>query len=450
MAFSPAIYTIQPFTWGTTEAFIRKLRAVVGAWTVGQNATPEALLQSLNASIDPHTEHGRWHAGIKHTLIADATAWLAAREAARVAAAAGPGAPPPAAPVAAPVLTMSDLCDYYIELLLKRFEPQRLPTLERELRDAKQEHDELPSSYYYRLEHLLSQVPHVWTKDQLYITFVNGLHTPTVKGYVETILNPLPRHQWGNQFPAITTGADQVTFNSTTSVDPQTSSGAPPYGAPSAAPASQPAPVSALSTSGPAPAAGDPASADDDEPDGDFHCMVHGWCSHDTDDCPYIRELVQEYRNTRGNRYHKYDVPPYESNAAPQALSTHAPPYGYHTYSYAPPPTASYGHQPYVPPSHQYGPPYAHGPASPAPSSYSPPSAYSTHSFHAPSSTAPYSDSPDAFRRRQYCGPRCETCGGKHAVARCYIEHPELAPPGWEPRAPLARTVWAMNKLKLL
>ncbi len=196
MAAHLHIYTIDPFAWRPTETFIRIFRAIVGGRAATQYATPESLLQSLDAAIDPNTEHGQWHTSIKDTLIADATAWVAARAARAAATAAAAalaaGAPAPA-PAPAPALTMTDLANFYIEKLMQRFEQQRIPALEIQLKSAVQNTDELPSSYWSRLERLHVQVPNVCTKDQLFTTFVNGLHNPTVKSYVQNVLHPLPR-----------------------------------------------------------------------------------------------------------------------------------------------------------------------------------------------------------------------------------------------------------------
>ncbi len=426
MATYPTVTTIDPFIWSVAELWIRNLRAKVGDKVGMHNATPDALVQLLSAAIDPHSEHGVWHASISGTLIQDATAW------------AYPNA-------AAPVLTMSDLMRFYIHKLETHFARQRKPVYENELRNAKQNPGEFPSSFWSRLVRLHAQVPHMATTEQLVDLFRNGLTNVEAYEYIWQVLKSLPRDQWSGKFPQATLEADLVMHNSGTAANPLHSVPAPSSSAPVLTqPDQQPNACAATAT-----AHGDSSEpASDDEPDGDTYCMIHGWCSHATDTCHYLHELVEQDRYTHGNRYGNVNALPYEPNAVPQAPSPYAPPFGYPTYSYAPPPVAPYSYQPYAFSGHQYSPPYASSAAAPAPSSYAPPSGHSTLSYYTPSSTAPYNDRPDAFSRT-YNGPRCETCGGRHSVARCYIEHPELAPPGWEPRAPLARTVWAMNKLKL-
>ncbi len=354
---------------------------------------------------------------------------------------------------------MTDLANFYIEKLMQRFEQQRIPAIESQLKSAVQGADELPSSYWSRLEHLYVQVPNVCTNEQLYLAFIKGLRVPSVKKYVENVLDPMAKSQWPNQFPAITTAADQLSYNAAPAVDLFTSPTVLPTITPAtvqpavAASPAQPAPAPAASHSAPAPEPSAPQQHSEqqsrqcdqkqhDEP----YCALHGYRGHATEDCLEIKELRDEKR-ARSRASHaaasrRYDRPrdrDYEQHHdQPSAFSTtisclqqhqqyHSPhsaqaaayaaplpqpsnmPYGYSSSSpgfppsYSAPslhgPQPSYSQQPpYGPQQHNYGPPSHH----PAPPSYYPPSSY------APSSASAYNGQPAAMasqvprERRKY------------------------------------------------
>lgn len=441
MALNVSIRAADPFTWSVVEPFIQTLRSAVGTKVGSPQATPETLVQLLETSIDPLSEHGRWQAGIMGTLIADATAWAAAKAAA-----------PGAAANPAYVLTMSDLLNFYIDKLHTRFQPQRIPALENQLIDAVQGQDEPASAFFSRMESLLAQVPHMGTKDQLIDSFIHKLRNPAVRSHILTKLSTFPRSQWAAQIESVVKTADNVGYFSSSS-NPLARSLVQTLSAPMAS--AQPLttsipdqrPVACTTTA--AGHSGDTESVCDEEPKQGAFCLWHGWGSHASNDCPRIIEIVERDRAVHASPYGNPRFLPPEPYAAPQAFST-----------YAAPPVAPYSYQSYASSGHQYNPPYAPGAAAPTPSSYAPPFGYSTHSYassshvphsshsvYAPSSAAPYSDRPDAFPHH-YNGWRCNTCGGRHSVARCYIEHPELAPPGWEPQGSLARALWAKLKLQ--
>ncbi len=472
MALNASITAIEPWAWGPTELFIRNLRSVVGPKLIGANiVTPEALMSMFNACIDPHSDHGRWHASIAGTLIAKA---LAAKQHNNAGA----------------VLDVTDLMNFYIQQLEEHWASQRSSAIELELQTAKQLPGELPSTLWSRLSRLKSQVPHMCTDVQLVYTYLQALTSSAARSHVWEVLHKVARPLWIGEFPKVAQSADTVMHNSAidnNSFSPFSSSSSFIPSLPTAAPA----PVSSAAPAAPEPQQyrhprQDPPPRHQSRQPPQLHCAIHGYGGHSTAECRIARnqgqppvshaaasnrhdwQHHQEYYprsafSTNTSSYHQpspsdYHPPQPVYAAQPYAPPPYAPQPVYSTPpSYAPQPTysspqpAPYGHHAYSPRPQYHSPPSHH----PAPPSHYPPSSYTP--SVAPSSAPAFNNQQSAAfasqsaGRPRYSGQPCSTCGGMHSEQRCWSLRPEQAPPGWEPKpTDQGYSVWLESKRKLL
>ena len=348
------------------------------------SVTPATFFQVLDSLPKPHSRHADWWATKKATFLADAAAHAQAANPAPAAAAA------PAAPAAPAAANAWQLFDYYKHILTEHFKAEAEQTDHGEFTTAVQG-DGKPSDFYQRLSTLHAGLAGRVSTYQLADRFVEGLQ-PTVREHIHRDLMRYPRTDWHNRMAQTVVDADRIWENLT--------------------PAERKASGSVKRTEKVAekttPVQPKPAQSKE----GLYLCKKHGWnTSHATADCRQLQN---------------------QSRSKPAMVSTGA---------------AEGIVQQLVALLTQNA---QAGQASASAQKPRKPGAAGAGSGSGAGHSGQSRSGPPATRGRAPRGDlMCDFCKNPgHSRDRCFIEHPQLAPPGFKPTSPALQVLFELQKAR--